>query len=111
MITSPLSLLVGRDRLRGYEQAMQDAGRSIDRALIVEGGYGEHHGYHQMQHLINIGVDAVFVSSDIMALGALDALRFELGYRIPEEVMVVTLGGGQQRWSHRHRHRGPLIPH
>jgi len=33
--------------------------------------------------------DAVFVANDIMALGALDALRIKLGLRVPEDVSVI----------------------
>jgi DNA-binding LacI/PurR family transcriptional regulator len=33
--------------------------------------------------------DAVFVANDIMALGALDAIRMELGLRVPEDVSVI----------------------
>lgn len=33
--------------------------------------------------------DALFVANDIMALGALDALRIQLGLRVPDDVSVV----------------------
>jgi DNA-binding LacI/PurR family transcriptional regulator len=33
--------------------------------------------------------DALFVANDIMALGALDALRIQLGLRVPEDVSLV----------------------
>lgn len=35
------------------------------------------------------GIDGLFCATDLMALGALDALRFDLGLRVPEDVQVV----------------------
>ena len=37
--------------------------------------------------------DAVFGISDIMAMGALDALRFDFGKRVPDDVMVAGFDG------------------
>jgi DNA-binding LacI/PurR family transcriptional regulator len=35
------------------------------------------------------GIDGLFCATDLMALGALDALRFDLGLKVPEDVQVV----------------------
>jgi DNA-binding LacI/PurR family transcriptional regulator len=35
------------------------------------------------------GVDGLFCATDLMALGALDALRIDLGLRVPDQVQVV----------------------
>ncbi len=88
IITGPTTLRVTHDRVRGYEMAMRDHDRPVDRSLVVEGGYGESHGYRQMTHLLEMGVDAVFVSSDVMALGALRAAQ-DAGRRVPDDLGIV----------------------
>ena len=35
------------------------------------------------------GADAIFAANDVGAFGAIDALRFELGLRVPQDVKVV----------------------
>ena len=59
-----------------------------DPSLIAEGDFTEAGGYRAMQQLLARRPDAVFVASDIMAIGALRALR-EAGLRVPEDVAVV----------------------
>jgi len=88
MITSPPTLRAAADRVEGYRQALRVHGRPVDETLIVEGGYGECFGYERMQSLLARGVDAAFVSSDIMALGALRAV-LHAGLRVPEDVAIV----------------------
>lgn len=34
-------------------------------------------------------IDAIFCSSDLIAMGAMDAIRFEMGLKVPEDVSVV----------------------
>ena len=83
------------ERRRGYEDALRAAGREVDRNLIVAGeekpfGFVEDAGYEAMGMLLSRKPmpDAVFVASDIQALGALRALR-EAGVRTPEDVALV----------------------
>jgi LacI family transcriptional regulator len=72
IICGPLSGSDGQDRLQGYKDALLMASIPFDPDLVVEGSK----------------VDAVFASSDMMAVGALDALQ-EGGWRVPEDVAVV----------------------
>lgn len=76
---------VGLDRLNGYRQAVGGAPE-----LIAYGDWGEASGTAAMRELMSRhpDLDAVFVASDLMAAGALKALR-ELGKRVPEDVAVV----------------------
>jgi DNA-binding LacI/PurR family transcriptional regulator len=76
---------VGVDRLTGYKQAIGSA-----KPLVAYGDWGESSGTDAMRELLagTPGIDGVFVASDLMAAGALRALR-ELGRRVPEDVAVV----------------------
>ena len=89
-ITGPLDMGAGVDRLRGYEDALREAGRTIDPSLRHEGDFGQQSGAKAMHALLlrNPAVDAVFCASDVMAAGALETLR-KNKRRVPEDVAVV----------------------
>ena len=87
-ITGPQNMIAGADRLTGYLAALRDRGVASDPTLIAEGDFTEAGGYRAMQQLLTRRLDAVFVASDMMAFGAMRALR-EAGLRVPEDVAVV----------------------
>jgi LacI family transcriptional regulator len=87
-ITGPLDTTVGLDRKQGYLNALNDRGIMIDDRLIVEGDFTEVSGYLGMQRLLRYQLQAVFVASDTMAVGALRALR-QAGVAVPAEVAVI----------------------
>lgn len=87
-ITGNLMIADGRDRVDGYKLALSHADLSIDKHLIVEGNFSQQSGYEGAKVLVERGVDAIVAASDIMARGALQALR-ELGVRVPGDVAVV----------------------
>lgn len=86
-ITGPQNMIAGADRLAGYSAALHDRGLAVDLELIVEGDFTEAGGYSVMQRLLPRRPDAVFVASDIMAVGALRAIR-DAGLRVPEEIAL-----------------------
>jgi DNA-binding LacI/PurR family transcriptional regulator len=79
-----------RDRLRGYEDALEAAGLSVDPALVAYGDWSEASGAAETGKLLDgpAGIDAVFVNSDVMAIGAMDAIRAR-GLEIPRDVAIV----------------------
>jgi DNA-binding LacI/PurR family transcriptional regulator len=88
-IAGPLDMSPGIDRLLGYRKAMTAVGVS-DPGMIAYGDFSLVSGEHAMYRLIDHrpALDAVFVASDLMAAGALRALR-QLGRRVPGEVAVI----------------------
>jgi DNA-binding LacI/PurR family transcriptional regulator len=89
-IAGPLDMIAGIDRYAGYRSALVAAGRPVDPDLVVEGDFTEAGGARAMNQLLERrpDLDAVFVASDLMAVGALRALR-AAGRRVPEDVAVV----------------------
>ncbi|MEE1803414.1 MULTISPECIES: LacI family DNA-binding transcriptional regulator [unclassified Streptomyces] len=92
-ITGPLDMYVAQCRLRGYEEAVRDTsggGAGPGPSWIAHGDFTEESGRRAMTELLarNPGIDAVFAASDVMAVGALHALR-AVGRRVPEDVAVV----------------------
>ncbi len=88
-IGGPLDTNVGLDRLEGYRIALQERARPVDEALIVSGDFTEDSGYTAMRKLLSQRPDAVFVASDTMAVGAIEAIR-EMGLRVPDDIAIVS---------------------
>ncbi|MDG4766960.1 LacI family DNA-binding transcriptional regulator [Solwaraspora sp. WMMD406] len=89
-IAGPQDMGVGVARLTGYHEAIRYNGQPATASLIAYGDFSEGSGTAAMRRLLeyNPDLDAVFVASDLMACGALRALR-EAGRRVPDDVAVV----------------------
>lgn len=87
-IAGPATSTVGLDRKEGYRKALVERGRMVEEALIIEADFTEAGGYYAMQQLLPTRPDAIFTASDIMAIGAMRAVR-EAGLTIPGEVAFV----------------------
>jgi LacI family transcriptional regulator len=87
-ITGPLDNTAAQDRMQGYLDALQDQGRPVEDALILSGDFTQASGYEAMQQLLLQQPDAVFVASDTMATGALQAIR-GAGLTVPDDLAVV----------------------
>jgi len=88
MITGPMVMAHAQDRLEGYRQALAAHRLPLDEALIAEGDYTEPSGSIGVQQLLPAAPTAIFCGSDVMAVGALKALR-EAGQRVPADVALV----------------------
>jgi DNA-binding LacI/PurR family transcriptional regulator len=89
-IAGPQDMGVGVARLAGYREACLAAGLATVEDLIAYGDFSESSGVAAMGQLLARApdLDAVFVASDLMAAGALRALR-DAGRRVPTDVAVV----------------------
>lgn len=88
---APLVYTASRDRLEGYRQALEEAGIPFSQSLVRYGDFTDEGGEQAMNDLLarcNPLPTAVFVASDVVALGALSALR-AAGLRVPEDVALV----------------------
>lgn len=79
-----------RDRRKGYERALTEAGVDFDPTLVFPGEGIHRSGYDGARALTDLPepVTAIFCANDRTALGAYQALA-ELGLRIPEDVSIV----------------------
>lgn len=79
-----------QNRFKGYERAVQIAGRHVHPALVVYGDYTYASGTAAMQRLLDQApdLDAVFVNSDLMAIAAITVIQGS-GKRVPGDVAVV----------------------
>jgi len=91
MITNaPLSYTSAQQRRNGYLQALVSASLMVDETLIREGNYTPASGFAAMSLLLELAprVTAVFVASDVVAMGAMLAIK-RAGLRIPEDIAMV----------------------
>ena len=81
-------------RYCGCDAALREVGLRMNPALQVDADSTEQAGFDAAKTLIARGLpfDAIFAASDLIALGAMHALK-EAGLRIPEDVAVVGFDG------------------
>ena len=79
-----------RERHRGYEQALREAGLQILSALQMPAEVSEEEGHRAALKLLDCGepFDALFCACDLMAIGAIKGLR-ERGLAVPRDVAVM----------------------
>ncbi len=85
----------GRLRYEGCLQSFRDHGISFDEERDYQGvRFSYQDGYDATSRLINEGrkFTALFAEADVMAIGAIRALR-DHGLRVPEDVSVVGFDG------------------
>ncbi|MCX4751685.1 LacI family transcriptional regulator [Kitasatospora sp. NBC_01287] len=89
-ITGPLDMEVAEARLAGYRDALTEAGWAHREELVALADFTEEGGRAAMRELLARvpDLDAVFCASDVLAAGALRALR-AAGRRVPEDVALV----------------------
>lgn len=77
-------------RLKGYRSALEATGSVVDPKLVVYGDYSHASGITAMTQMLEQSpdVDAVFVNSDLMAIGAINVIQ-SIGKRVPEDIAVV----------------------
>jgi LacI family transcriptional regulator len=87
-ITGPPDMIAGQDRLEGYRQALKAHRIPVEEELVVEGDWTDNSGMVAMQQLLSNSPSAVFIASDMMAIGALQALR-QAGWQVPQDIALV----------------------
>jgi LacI family transcriptional regulator len=90
-VTGPFRRRVTRSRLHGYEDALRDASLETPEDLVAEGDWTPKGGAAATRLLLERSptITAIFVHSDMMALGVLSAL-FLAGRRVPADIAVVS---------------------
>jgi LacI family transcriptional regulator len=78
------------ERTQGFLQALTAYGLATDEGLIRGGDYTEAGGYQCALEILRQTPlpTAIFAANDLMAIGALRALR-EAGIRVPDEIAIV----------------------
>lgn len=90
VITGPLSITTGAERLEGYRQAVQEAGLATDETLIRMADFSLEGGRRATVELLHLSdpPDALFVGNNVMTIGSLQVLR-EAGLAIPGQMALI----------------------
>jgi len=90
----PQGLIIGRDRLQGYINALTEAGLPIDNRLIIEADTFEK-ARNAVVTMLDAGIvmDGIFAVNDMTAIGAMQTIQ-KRGYRIPDDISIVGFSDG-----------------
>jgi LacI family transcriptional regulator len=91
----PQSLIIGRDRLQGYINALVEAGIPVDNRLIVEADTFEK-ARNTVVEMFDAGIvpDGIFAVNDLTAIGAMQTIQ-KRGLKIPEDIPIVGFSDGR----------------
>lgn len=89
-IRGPENISIGRERCRGYKDALKKHGFEINKNLIVEGGFQQDAGSIAVKKLLEMSEkpDAIFAVNDPVAIGAYIVLK-ERKLKIPQQMALV----------------------
>lgn len=90
MITGRKEADVSIKRFKGYKKALEVNGLPYEERFVVCGNFLEAEAYECTLSLLrnNSEITAIFCASDMMALGAIRAVK-ELGLEIPKDISIV----------------------
>jgi LacI family transcriptional regulator len=91
ILTGPMSWWEARERHTGWQEALEEAGLEASPSLVVKSDdWSAMNGERGMRVLLEQApdIDAVFASSDQIALGALGMVH-QMGRRVPQELAIV----------------------
>ena len=89
-ITGWMDLGCARDRLDGYKSSLRTHHLPVDDSLIYEGDFHQPSGYEGASTFLKLSAppSAIFASNDVMAMGAIEAVRVH-GMQIPEDMSIL----------------------
>jgi len=91
-LSGPPEVTIGRERLAGFRDALENAGIELNEKRIIESGLTESDGREAMQKLLALPKedqpDAVATVNDPSALGAIEAIK-KAGLSIPDDIAIV----------------------
>ncbi|RPH75102.1 LacI family transcriptional regulator [bacterium] len=89
-ITGSMDLGCSQDRLEGYKSALRTHHVPEQPELIYEGDFFQSTGVTGANALLDLPEPptAIFASNDVMAMGAMDAIRHR-GLRIPDDISIM----------------------
>ena len=78
-------------RFQGYANKLKEFNIPLDMELVTEGDYDRESGYRGMKEILATGkpVSAVYVCSEEMAVGCMDALR-EVDMTVPGDISLIS---------------------
>lgn len=95
-LSGPLSVTTTIERYEGFSETLMNAGLELDESLICFGEVSFENGYSKMGELLEKNPTAIFVTDNVMAMGAMTYLQ-DHSIRIPDQLAVV--GFDDVQWT------------
>jgi DNA-binding LacI/PurR family transcriptional regulator len=94
LINGPAELTGSRDRHLGYQKALAEAGVPYDPDLVVHTTFSDMAGHQAVQHFWRLPEipTALFVTADLMAMGAMRGVN-QCNLSIPDDIAIVGFDG------------------
>jgi len=93
-LSGPSTVSIGKERLRGYQKALERNGMKFKPELVAQSGFHEKGGYLAMEKLLKLSPhdrpDAVVAVNDPSAFGAIKSIQ-EHRLRIPQDIAIVGM--------------------
>ena len=91
IIAGPATSKPGKDRLKGYLEALRLYGIPVNEEYVQHGDFRWESGYHLTQRLMQLEErpSAIFVSNNLMSIGCIKALT-ELQLHVPKDVSLLV---------------------
>lgn len=104
ILSGPKHLLIGRNRTRGYKNALEKANIPFDPELLIHSDFTVDNARTATKDLLQKKkIDAIFCLNDDLAIGAVYAVK-EYGLEVPKDVAIVGFYN-----SKRSRYMNPSI--
>jgi len=89
LLGGPMTISNGRERWKGFRDALQAYGLAHDPELVIQGDYRIESGYRGGHALLSRTPDGIYVANYLMTVGLLKAAE-EMGMRCPEDFGLVS---------------------
>lgn len=92
MLSGPVAMSTGAERLQGYREALLEAGLPYDEALVRDAGFREERAHEAAHELLSSSKrpTAVFAANNLIAIGLMRAIA-DLQLQCPQDVSVVSI--------------------
>ena len=101
VIAGPADSVVGQERVRATLDALAALG--IRNVPVAPGSYDYDsgvRGLHELAKKMKRAPQAVICANDVMAIGCMDAARYDLHLKVPEQISIVGFDGvGPASWA------------
>jgi len=89
LLAGPEALVTSEDRVAGFRSGLAEVGVELPEENIISAQFTRDGGYVGMTELLDrdLDVELVFAVNDVMAVGAIAALR-DQGHRVPQDMAV-----------------------